>query len=502
MSNKLIAKNTGVLFIRLILTSFIGLFTSRFVFQSLGVSDFGLYSVVGGIIVIMSFLNTSLSSTTYTFLAVEIGKGSKGNPNKIFNTSLVIHVFLAVLLILVTEVLGVYYVKNHLSIDQSKLSDALYVLRLSSWSAAISIVSIPFQGLIIAEEKFFAQSLIEIIRSVLSFLVAYLLLTYTGNKIRYYTILISIVNVLPCIMMFAYCLIKFKEIVSWTFQKTFHAYKEILSYTGWITFGSLGWVGQREGAALLVNSFFGTTLNASMSIALQVNNMAMILSKNLGQAAIPQITKSVSGNDSSRTKILVANISKYSCFLMLIPALPLLLETKFLLGLWLGKVPVYTILFCQLIIINSLIESFSAGLPSVIMASGKVKIFMICGGVISFLGVPIVFILFKIGAEPYTVSLVFILTSISNILVNQVLLKKIINYDIIYFIKTVYLRVFLVLILLTPLFILRDFFQPSFFRLFCMTATSLIWLFSVIYFFGIENEERKTFQRVVLKFIK
>ncbi len=500
--NKVIFKNTLILFFRLLVTSFLGLFASRFVIQGLGVSDFGLYSIVGGIVIIMSFLSTVMSSTTFRFLAFELGKGKNGDSNKVFNISIVIHIFLALVLIIITETLGVYYVNNYLNVLQVRLPDALYVLRLSSFTMAFSILSTPYQGLITAEEKFFTQSIIEVIRSGLTFLVAFFMLHYLGNKIRLYCFLISMVNVIPSLIVFTYCSINFKDIVRWNFQKSFKAYREMISYTGWLMFGTFGWIGQRQGSDLLVNSFFGTTLNATMGISTQVNNMVVVLAKNLGQAAIPQITKSVSRNDSDRTKYLVAYISKYSYFLMLIPALPLLLETEYLLKFWLGQYPPYTVLFCQLIIINALIESFSMGLPSVIMASGKVKVFMLIGGLISFLGVPITYGLFKFGAEPYSVLIVYIMTGSINLFVSQILLRRIIKYDVSFFIKTAYFKIFFVLIFLIPLFILRDFLEPSALRFLFISSLSFFWLSATIYFVGIDNEERKMLNNIVFKFIK
>jgi O-antigen/teichoic acid export membrane protein len=499
--HKIIFKNTVILFFRLLLTSFLGLFTARFVIQGLGASDFGLYSVVGGIVIVMSFLSTVMSSTTFRFLAVEIGKGSNGDSNKVFNISFVIHICLSVVLIIIAETFGVYYIKNHLNVLRFKIPDALYVLRLSSFTMAFSILSIPFQGLITAEEKFYTQSIIEVIKSILTFLVAYFLLYYFGNRIRLYSLLISAVSIISSLVLLIYCLIKFKDIVRWKFQKSYKAYKEMIGYTGWLMFGTLGWVGQRQGSDLLVNSFFGTTINATMGIATQVNSMVMVLAKNLGQAAIPQITKSVSRNESDRTKYLVAYISKYSYFLMLIPALPILLETEFLLKLWLGRYPPYTVIFCQLIIINALIESFSTGLPTVIMATGKVKIFMLFGGLISFLGVPITYGLFRISFEPYLVLIIFIMTGVVNLVVSQILLKRIIKYDISFFIKTACFKMINVSIFLIPLFILKDLFQPSLYRFILIIFSSFIWLFVIVYFVGLNNNERYTIKRYVLNIL-
>jgi len=182
-NNNLIFKNSAILYFRLIVTSIISLISSRFILEALGESDFGLYSVVGGIVVLMAFLNSVMMATTNRFIAFEIGKGIIGNVNKVFNISLVIHICIAFLVLVLTETIGVYYVFNYLSIDPNKITDALFVLRFSTYATFFSIISIPFQGLITAQEKFSVRATIEIIRSFLGLLAAISIIYYLGNKL-------------------------------------------------------------------------------------------------------------------------------------------------------------------------------------------------------------------------------------------------------------------------------------------------------------------------------
>ncbi len=487
-----------MLFFRLLCTSVLSLFTARFLIKSLGSSDFGLYSVVGGIVLMMAFLNTVMSSTTFRFIAFEMGKGKNGDVNKILNISLVIHIILAFVVLIFTETLGVYYVNNHLNILPGKLDDALFVLRLSAYATVFSIISIPYQGLITANEKFAAQTIIEIIRSILSFAVAFFLLSYDGNRLKIYAVLIAIVNVIPSFLLFGYAKKKFDDLVKWNFQRARSGYSEIVRYTGWLMFGTVSWVGQRQGSDLLVNSFFGTSLNASVGIANQVNSIVLVFARNLGHAAIPQITKSVSGEDENRTKNLVAYITKYTYYLMLLPALPILLETEFLLKTWLGDIPPFTVILCRLLIINALIECLSNGIPTVIMATGKVKLFMFLSGMISLIGLPIAYFLFKLGFPPYSIIVIYIIASAVNVIISQILLKSLINYDIKFFIRTAYLRILFVVLLLSPMFFIHHLFEPSLYRFIISSISSTLALISIIYLVGLEQGEKLVVYQTLL----
>jgi len=285
-----------------------GLFSSRFVIRSLGASDFGLYSVVGGLVFMMAFLNTVMTSTTYRFIAFEMGKGNNEGVNKVFNISFVIHMCLALLVLVFTETIGVYYVNNYLNIEAGKIIDALFVLRFSTYATVFSILSIPYQGFVTAQEKFAVQATIEIIRSLLGFLVAIAIVYYIGNRIRLYALLITIVNIVPALLFFAYCKRKYGEIIKWNFQREKAKYKEMIGFAGWNLIGATAQVGKTNGAALIINSFFGTILNAAFSIANQINSIVLMFAMNMAQAAIPQITKSFSSGNTDRTISLAAYI--------------------------------------------------------------------------------------------------------------------------------------------------------------------------------------------------
>lgn len=499
--NDLIIKNSGILFVRLLLSSIIGLFTSRFVFQSLGIDDFGLYNVVGGIVVLMAFLNTVMVTTTYRFLAFEMGKSDYESVNRIFNISFIIHLILALLVLILTETIGVFYVNNYLNVDPIKINDAIFVLRFSSYATVFSIISIPYQGLLTAKENFLTQAIIEIIRSVLSFLVAVVIIYYIGNKLMMYSFLVAVINVVPPLLIFSYSKKHYAEIIKWNFQKDIRKYREMLSFSGWVLLGASASVGQNTGSSLIINNFFGTKLNAAFGIANQVNNIVLMFARNLGQAAIPQITKKFSEGDLDRSTNLVAYISKFTFFLMMIPALPILLETEFLLTIWLGKLPPYTVLFCQLIIINALVNSLFGGVSTIIHAQGNIKYFQIIGSAISLISLPIGYILFVSGYSPSSILYVYIFTSLFNLTINQFLLNRLINLDVTFLLKKSYLKVIYVVVIIAPIFIIKDIFAQGFTRFVLLSISSLVFLGLVIYFAGIEKKEKQKLNQLFSNFV-
>ena len=500
--NTLIIKNSGILFLRLIITSGIGLFTSRFVIRSLGASDYGLYSVVGGVVIMMAFLNTTMISTTYRFISFEMGKGNINGVNKVFNISMVIHLCLAFLMLLLTETIGVFYVRHYLVVKPDKIPDAVFVLRFSTYATIFSIISVPFQGLIAAKENFKIKASIEVLRSFFALGVAISLIYYFGNRIRYYSLLTTLISIVPAFLFFEYCRRKYSDIVKWKFQLDKSKYKEMIGFSGWIMFGAAASMGQTSGSALIINSFFGTLLNAAFGIANQINNIVSTFARSIGQAAIPQITKSFSSGNIGRTTSLAAYISKYTTFLMLLPALPILLETQYLLTLWLGYVPSYTVQFTQLIIINSLIMALGGGLSAVVQATGKIKYFQIVLSTTSLLSLPIAYVLFKFGYAPSAILIAFISTAVINLIVWQILLKTVIDFDVIFFLKTSYLRVVYVAVLIAPIFLVRGLLHEGLMRFLFISAAAIIGLVLSIYFVGLDKREKTFMGAIFIRFVK
>lgn len=500
--NSRIVKNSLVLYIRLLVVSIVGLLTSRFVLQGLGVSDYGLYSIVGGIVSMMAVVNFAMTSTTYRFIAFEIGKGEIDNIVKVFNISIVIHLAIALLVIILASTLGVFYIKNYLNVAASKVNDALFVFIFSILGVVISIISTPFQGLLTAKEKFMITAPVEILRSLIYLGMILIIMHYTGIRLRLYAILVVIVTSIPPVLYYIYCRYHFSSIIHWKLQNDKSKYKEMIGFSGWVIFGTATSVGETQGSALIINSFFGTILNASFGIAEQVNTIVKMFSQGLGQAVIPQITKSYSTGSRDRSLQLVSYMSKYSFFLMLLPTLPILLETDFILNLWLKEVPVFTKIFIQIMLINALITTMSSGIPSAVHATGKIKYFQIVLGSMLLISLPIAYVGFKLGFPPYTILLVYTFTAVVSFIIQNFMLKKIFNNNIEMYLTKTFLKMMLVLISVFPLFFIRDFFEPGFLRFISISPLAVIWLLIAIYYLGIERKEKEILSTYTLKIKK
>ncbi len=486
-----IIKNSGILYIRLLITSIIGLISTRLLLQALGISDYGLYSIVGGIVIMMGFLNTVMISTSYRYIAFEMGKKNNIGINQVFNISLIIHFSIAVLLILFAETIGKYYIFNYLNVPTDKLNDAMFVFRFSVWGTFFTILSIPYQGLVTAQEKFSIRASIEIFRSLLRLLAVFLILHFAGNRLRLYSVFMLIVMIFPPVLFYWYCKKKYAPLIQWNFQRKWDKYKELIGFSGWIMIGAGASVGKNQGSALIINSFFGTILNASFGIANQVNGLISMFSKNLSQAAIPQITKSFSVGKLERSTELAIYISKYSFFLMLLPAFPILLETDFILKIWLKDVPEYSSIFIKLMIVYALIETMNAGIPAIIQASGKIKWFQLISSSILLLSLPVAYFLFTLEFPPYYILVVYIFARILIMLINLILLKHIIHFNIEVLINKVYFKLFMVVSLLLPLFFVRNLFNMGFLRFIIISTTAVIICIFSVFFVGLEKSEQK-----------
>lgn len=501
-SNLLLFKNTLFSYSKLIISSILGLVSTRLVLQYLGVSDFGLYSVVGSIVTLMSFVNTVMVTTTHRFIAFELGRGLKGELNKIFNISLTIHLLIMLLVIILSETIGIWGINHYLNISSDKIGAALMVFRLSVFALSINIISIPFQGLIAAKEQFRALAIIEIIRAIVNFIFVLMLGLFLENRLIVYGILMTLLSLIVSILFFHYCWKNYRNVVLWNFQKDATIYSEMISFSGWIMIGAAAHIGKNSGSQIIVNTFFGTILNAAFGIANKLNSFAVMFSQALSQVAIPQITKSHSGGDSERVNLLAVYVSKYSFYLFYLAALPILLETNYILKMWLGEFPEYTIEFCQLMLFNGLLDCLLSGMPAVIQANGNIKWFQVIGSSIMLASLPLAYFLYYIGYSPVSITVAYILTSLINFFVSLYLLKKIINFDVKYFLLESSMKVFFVVIATIPLFIVVNFFDENIVRFLSMVTISITWGLLCIFFFGLNKNEKIFFRNTCRSYLQ
>tara|TARA_B110000240_G_scaffold95217_1_gene107918 strand:- start:3023 stop:4567 length:1545 start_codon:yes stop_codon:yes gene_type:complete len=487
---KKIASNSLILYFRLIITTIIGLYVSRVVLLQLGADDYGLYAVVGGIVYMMNFLNTTMVATTNRFVAVEIGKGESGNINKILNTSFIIHIFLAVLLVATAEILGRWYINSYLKIAYNRIPDALFVLHFSVITTVFSIISLPFQGLITAKENFKTRSIIEIISALLKLVLISLLTLYLGNKLRIYSILMAITILVPTILFISYCWIKDKENVRWKFNQNKADYKRMVNFSGWMMLGTTAQIGVRQGAALILNLFFGTVINAAFSIASQVFNSVMMFVQNLNQAAVPQIMKIQSSGDTEKSIGIVYRISKYVFFVMLLISVPILLSIDTILNLWLKEVPEYTKQFTILMIINGLVGSVGSSLGVPVHANGDIKKTQIWYSAILLSVLPIGYWMLKNGYPPYIITIIAIGATLTNVIAQMIITAEKTVFKIKDYLLKSILPILIVSLTVLPQIILRRYFGIELIDVFIFSLISVSLITFSIYLFGLQLDEK------------
>lgn len=498
--NKRIAVNTVVLYIKLIFSIIVNFVVARLVLDALGASDYGLYSVVGGVVSMLNILGTSMVATSYRYMAVEIGKEDAGNPNRVYNTIFIIHAAFAALLIIIGETIGVFYVENYLNVQQDKVSDALFVLHLSLLTTAFSVISVPMNGLIIAREKFIFTSLVDIFSTLLKLGLIIALLYISGNRLRIYAIFLAVIQLISPVSYQIYCRITDKLIVAWKFNKNWKDYKGVLGFAWWMFFGATAVMGRTQGAALIINYFFGTILNAAFGLATQVNHAVGHFTATLRQAAIPQIMKNQNENEQ-RSLTLVYAMSRYSYLTMNIIAIPLLLSIDEVLKLWLGdNIPQYTTIFVFFMLINGMVSNLGAGFDASIQATGKIRKNQIGYSLIGLSLLPILLILYKLGFPPYVNVIVMVLLTIATLIFQIFIMKELTNFKIHeYVYQTIFPSLkstFIAVLILVPF----KFIWPnnSVYSLFFIILSVIVTIIT-IFFLGMSKKERGLVRNFISK---
>lgn len=488
--NKKIAINSIIIFVRLVVTSLIGILASRLVLDALGASDYGLYSVVGGIVTTLNVFNTAMLSTTYRFIAAEMGKREKGNLNKVFNTSFLIHAGFALFIIIIGLTVGEWYINNYLNVADGKLPDARFVFHFSLITTALATLLVPYQGLITAYEKFNVLAIRDIIARILFFVAIYFFLYADTNRLRLYALIQFGYNLFYNGSFYIYCRQKFKKDSKFSFSRDLALVKEMFSFALWTLFGALAFMARTQGIALLINFFFGTVVNAAYSIARQVNSFIESFARSLNSAAVPQITKNFSGGNTGRSITLTSYISKYTFILMAVVAFPVLLEMDFLLGIWLKEIPEGAPTFCRLLLFGGLLGTLGEGIPALVNATGNIKIYQIVFHTFNLIGLPIAWIFLKMGYNQYSVLVIYCVIYFLSTFLRLFLLKKIYKFEIKSILKVSYIRILLITI---PLVVVYLLYNPASFstigHLWGMFG-SVVFLFLVVFLLGMDKKEK------------
>lgn len=427
-NNKTIAKNTMLLYFRMMVTMIISLYTSRVVLQVLGVDDFGIYQAVGGIVGFMSFINNALGTGSSRFITYGLGEGNAEKLKNIFSTTFTGHVILALLIVMVAETAGFWFLHHKMVIAPDRLYAAEWVFHLSILTAFFSLTQVPFNACIIAHEKMTVYAYVSIVDAVCRLLIVYMLLIGQMDKLILYAVLLVVLQVSILLYYRFYSAHHFSEArIRLHIEKG--VFREILSFSGWSLFASSSIALNSHGILILLNIFFSPAVVAARSISIQVNMAATQFMTNFQTAAVPQIVKRYAAGDYDGSKQLLLDMAKFSFCLMMLLSIPIYFSAEPLLTLWLRVVPPYTIIFLQLIVIQSLFQVFDTTFYYALYAKGQLRENALISPTIGFVAFPIVYVLFRMGCSPVTLSWVYLIVyAMLGLVIKPILIIRIVNY--------------------------------------------------------------------------
>ncbi|QKD71057.1 MATE family efflux transporter [Proteus terrae] len=501
--NKTIIKNTLFLYFRMVLILGVSLYTSRVILKILGIEDFGIYNVVGGVVTMLTFISGAMTSATQRFLSFEIGKKNKERLLQTFRMSINIHIIITIFIIIISESIGVWFINNYLSITPDRMLAANFVFQYSLLSFCFVILSTPYKANLIAHEKMNVFAYISIIDILLK-LGAVLILDYiSGDKLTIYSTLIAIISILIFCILYIYNKLKFTT-TSYKIYWNNELFYSLFSYTGWNLFGNMASVGMNQGINILLNIFFGPIINAARAISFQVNSAVNGFVTNLQSALSPQIVKSYANNDIYYLETLVLLGSRFSFFLIFFLSLPILLKPDTVLSLWLNNYPPYTSIFCQLILIDSLINSLSGTLMSAFQASGKIKKYQITIGSILLLNIPISYFFLYLGLEATVTFLVCISLSLVSLFIRLLLLNELFPGISRKFYKNVFWRILVISsISYYSVWLIIENFEDNLINFLITCIISWFVITINILFFGLSYSEKLKIRKfLVFKFRK
>ena len=399
-NNKRIARNTVLLYFRSLFLLVISLYTSRIILEALGVHDYGIYNVVGGVVAMFTILSNTMASASQRFITFAIGENDFNRLTKVFTTSRMLHVLLGIIIIILIEIFGVWFLYNKLNIPTSRIDAAFWVLQFSTATLYVNITSVPFNAIIIAHERMSVFAYISILDGILKLLVAYLLFISDVDKLILYALLIFAVSLLSRIIYGIYCHKQFQETRNKISQIDIKIFKEMFSFSGWNLFGNGSAVLRNQGIDILLNIAFGVTVNAAKGVCNQVQAAVYQFVTNFQTAVNPQLTKSVAQNDFNRTHTLIFQGGRFSFYLLSLFAVPIVINTFPILSFWLKEVPQYAVEFVQWTLIYLLWDTLSRFLINAVLAYGKIKKYQIILGTTKFLALPLTYIWLKLGGSP------------------------------------------------------------------------------------------------------
>lgn len=500
--HKRIAKNTIMLYVRMLFSMIVSLYTTRVILSTLGVSDYGIYNVVGGVVGMMSIVTSLLIQGTSRFITIALGRNNLGDLKNVFSASILIHLIFASVIFIIGETIGPWVI-SRLNIDASRMGAAQFVYQFSLISVLISIILSPFHSSIVAHEKLVVYAYISICDVLAKLAIVYLLTLIQFDKLKLYSLLLFIVGGITSTMYVVYCRRHFVECKSIVLKPDKNLYRDILNYTGWNAIGAVAFAMNNQGITILLNTF-GTAVNAARGLTSSVSSVVYKFVDNFQTAAKPQIVKLCAVGDYDGMNHLIIKVSKFSSYLMGLIGIPLFLEMEYVLHLWLTDVPNYTVVFARLTLIQGFIQAIDLPIGAGIHAVGKMKLPNITTAFIYMLILPISYVAIRMGASPEIAYIMIISVYPIALVVDLIIITKYTSFPMSFFLKNVVLRsvLFVILVFIIVKFITIHMLIPAFIRLIITTIVSSICFATIVYFCGITLSERNFINNLIFGRLK
>lgn len=501
-NNKRIAKNTLLLYFRMLFMMAVSLYTSRVVLNVLGVEDYGIYNVVGGIVAMFSMLSGSLSAAITRFITYELGTEDKEYLKKIFSSSVTIQIGLAILITLLAEAVGVWFLNVKMNIPNERMIAANWLFQFSILTFAINLISVPYNASIIAHERMSAFAYISILEAIGKLAIAFLIVISPMDKLIFYAVLMCAVALIVRFAYGAYCKKHFEECTyHFIFDKDL--LKRMFGFAGWNFIGATSAVLRDQGGNIVINLFCGPTVNAARGVAFQVNNAISGFVTNFMTALNPQITKSYAAGDRDYMMTLIYQGARLSFYMLLLLSLPVLVNTHYILSLWLKIVPDHTVLFVQLVLVFAMSESISNPLITAMLATGKIRNYQLIVGGLQLLNLPVSYVLLRIGMFPEVIIVVTIVISQCCLVARLLMLRGMIGLSVKQYLRKVYLNVVVVSLLSTisPL-LATEILDESFIHFILLCLISVVSTSVVIFYAGCNKTERNFIVSKIRKLIQ
>ena len=428
-NNKRIAKNTLLLYIRTLFLMLVSIYTSRVVLNTLGVVDYGIYNVIGGVVTMFTFINVALNSSTQRYLTYYIGINDNQSTQKVFVNCILIHVLIALIIVILSETIGLWFLLNKMVIPQERMKVAMWVYQFSIITTTLNIFCSPYNAVIIAHERMSIYATISILEAILKLLIVFLIDFSTWDKLLFYSLLLILAQLLIQSIYIIYCKTKFKETqLKNLFDRLL--FKKLASFISWNVVGGISHVLCGQGINILLNMFFGPTVNAARGIAVQVQTAVLQFSYNFQKAINPQITKSYARKDLETMHTLIYRSSRYTFFLLLLIIIPVFIETDLILTIWLTIVPKWTVMFLRLILCVVVIDSVANPLMISSAATGDVRLYQSVIGGTMLLIVPTSYVFLRLGFNPAIVFIVHLFFCVLTFLIRIIIVKPMIKMSL------------------------------------------------------------------------